>query len=88
MHFVLERLKNGDRGLLNQFREADNEWAEILQDVSTDTVKQLADKLSVAQIAFEQIFGDLTEGKEAMPWTGFAHLYEPPRDPWRLVGLS
>ena len=75
MHYVLEQLKNGDADVLRQFHEAHKEWDELLKDVDTVTVDELAKRLSSAQFTFERIFGDRAEGKDGMPWSGFSHLY-------------
>jgi hypothetical protein len=78
MHLVLDCLKAGDARIAKAFAEAEALWKRQLEDIRTISVDDLAQRLSELQFEVEQIFfEDRGLGKEAMPWSAFAHFYSP-----------
>lgn len=75
MHSVIESLMNNDPSVVEYFSKAQEKWQEILSDIKTVSVSELAERLSSAQPWFEANCGGRTKGKQIMPWTGFASIY-------------
>lgn len=75
MHSVIESLMNNDASVVEHFSKAKEKWQEILSDIKTVSVSELAKRLSFAQSWFEANCGGRDEGKIIMPWTAFASIY-------------
>jgi hypothetical protein len=76
MQVILEMLKEGNARIVEHFINANAKWKDVLSDVETISVDDLAKRLSAVQGSFEQICGgDRYLGKTVMGWSGFTHLY-------------
>lgn len=75
MHYAIENLMNNEVSTVEHFSKAKEKWEDILSDITTVSVSELAKRLSTAQSWFEVNCGGRDEGKETMPWTGFASIY-------------
>lgn len=75
MHYAIENLMNNDVSVVEHFSKAKGKWQELLSDITTVSVTELAKRLTSAQSWFEVNCGGRDEGKQIMPWTGFASIY-------------
>ncbi len=76
MHELLERLGRGDTRLIEMCRQANQAWADFLNELNGADTGTLAARLGFFQPTFKRIFESETLGQTMMPWTGFAGLYD------------
>jgi ABC-type molybdenum transport system ATPase subunit/photorepair protein PhrA len=75
MHSNIEKLMKNQEPVGEYFAQAAARWKDILSDISTISVQDLARKLTTEQMWFEHHCGGRWDGQEVMVWTGFASIY-------------
>lgn len=72
---IIERLKQGDREIVDYFTAGEEKWKELLSDIREVGVEALGKRLQKSQYDFERLCGNRELGKSVMAWSAFAHLY-------------
>jgi hypothetical protein len=75
MHYTVEKLMYSQEAVQAYFVAAKNKWSELLSDIDTVDLEDLATRLSSAQFWFEKNCGGRFPGQEVMAWSGFGYLY-------------
>ena len=82
MQGILNELKEGNTDIPRFFAQAEELWAELLEDVDHISIADLAERLSVNQSRFEAICGQRYMGKKVMGLSGIPHFYSK-GDGWK-----
>ena len=72
---IIERLKQGDREIVDFFIAGEEKWKELLSDIREVGVEALGKRLQQSQYGFERLCSSRELGKSVMAWSAFAHLY-------------
>ncbi len=76
MHLAIEAMRQGDN-ITPHFKAGFAKWAELLKDIRTQKLAELAEVLSEAQVDyFERQCGGRSLGQEVMAWTAIAYYFD------------
>ena len=75
MHSIIEQLMTGNTNVVGWFKSAKAHWEEVLVDIESVTVTELAQRIGGEQRWFENHCGGRDNGQDIMVWTGFASLW-------------
>lgn len=81
MQELLERLGRGDTNIMAMCQEANRAWTDFLEELRTADTGTLSARLGFFEPQFTRIFGNESFGRNMMPWTAFAALYDT-RNGW------
>ena len=73
--YTLEKLINGQADIVENYNNARELWAEIVQSDAFNTTDSLAEELTMRQLQFEQNCGGRWIGQEIMALTGIGQFY-------------
>ncbi|WP_318443138.1 hypothetical protein [Photobacterium leiognathi] len=75
MRVILEALKHGDVSIVQKYQECSALWEDLLVNIDSLSVEELAKVLSNAQFDFEGVAGSRSLGKKLMGFSGYSYLY-------------